>query len=675
MRYAGLLVGRASDTGGRGRPQGGGERPERVDRMSARFVRLPGQGWGWLALLGAATLLAGPEARAMQPPAAQTQPAADPDLVQLNEGITLYLAGDLARAREVLTALVARSPQNAAALYYLGLTELRLGLQAATAPDRAARIQEAEEAFASARDHLARIFELDPQVRPVEAALDLGIAQLAAETPADWKGPEPEKRSAEAVQTLRAYVELPEGRNDRLGHFFLGVAYWRLSLALDSAEELGRADASFARALAVAREQIRDEGELRRFENRVLYYQGLSDLSRGRLNQARTKLEVVGDPNDPTSLAQNARDLLSLIAEEQRRNPPPMELPAPAPWGPLQFEGSLTIGNFYDTNVILLGRDTALPRRINRDDDYRFSLEASFDLSRQLTRGEGILGESLLIGAGATLNNYWQPRIPQFDINTYSGRAYVNWEPVRDLFLGLQYDYSYNQLGHDPFISSHRITPVISKVWRETPGSPDMLGRTDLFYVYDYRDYQDPSSDDWRFDRDGNYHELGVQQRFNLWQAARLWPDYYSNEGLPEHELNDGRRWMFVNLGYSYRNESTSGDEFDLYGHALRGGIEVPLPWRLAFDFNSEFAWDNYWQPSAFDFRRNERFDFIQRYSFGLSRILVGKGQVEHLRTLEVKLRGSIDFYIHDSNVWNRLNEKVYEFDRAIYGLALSVTF
>src|SRR5206468_653280 len=83
----------------------------------------------------------------------------------------------------------------------------------------------------------------------------------------------------------------------------------------------------------------------------------------------------------------------------------------------------------------------------------------------------------------------------EFDINQNVGRAYVNWEAIRDLYLGLEYDYSYTQLGHKPFISSNRATPVISKTWRGAPSETEPQGetraRTDIYYSYDDRNYLD----------------------------------------------------------------------------------------------------------------------------------------------------------------------------------------
>jgi hypothetical protein len=529
----------------------------------------------------------------------------------------------------------------------------------------------------------------DPSVTPIGAVLNLadynallplGIAQLAREDPA--KRDEARDLAHQAAKTLQDYVETDEGRNDRHGHFFLGVAHYRLCFHEDPTGHVRAA----AEALRLAKDLagvdakrgVLDAAELQTFETRVLYYQGLIDLAGNRRREALTKLQqVVARGVAGEQLVVNAEDLVEHIEREQKAHPSPMVLDSAL--GPLRFEGAFTLGYFYDTNVILLGEDTALPRGIAHEWDHRFGVEAGLDVSRQFTEQECVLGKSLLLGLGAQTSHLWQPSIGEFDINIYGGRAYVNWEALRDFFLGLQYDYSYSQLGHAPFISSNRITPVISKVWRGSPalaGEPgEWRARTDIYYSYDYRDYLDQLADP-RFDRDGPYHAVGIKQTFNLWKAQDLWRDYYAAEpDAPPVDFRDGQRWLAVRIGYVYRNEQTQGSEFDLVGHTIQAGLDVPLPCRLMFGFRTGLSWDGYDHASLLDFRRNERGDFIQHYDFGLTRTFVERGESDSMPTLRVRLRAGVEFGIQDSNIWNRLSEDVYSYDRAIYSVKLMVNF
>lgn len=679
-----------------------------------RSLRTRHRSWllGTMGLSLGLTIIAVPHAFAYQPPDA---PPSAANTVKLNQGIAAYHAGitlgQYEQARQILEELLADEPHNAAALYYLGLIYLSDGLQAAAkaeslaaeaeqlataaTPDEAAasakevearaKATEARTLFAVGREHLKRVIELadrelaDPRLVPVQAALFLGIAQLASQD--ETVKAEAAQYALDGKRTLEAYVA-EEGDSDPLGHFFLAVACYRLATPLDPEQVVGDRATLLRRALdelAQVRALLGGEDAIPAAdEARVLYYEGLVLLAQRDHPRAVEKLRGVIQRDEGGLLAKNAEELVDQVERRQELSPEPLTLRTPI--GPLRFEGALTIGGFHDTNVILLGENTALPRSIPDKADSRFGVEAGFDLTRLLTAtDDGIRGETLLLGVGGTTAHFWQPSIGEFDINAYSGRAYVNWEPLRTLYLGVQYDYAYTQLGHEPFISSNRLTPVISKIWlrpKQQPRDPDeVLGRTDLYYSFDDRNYLDRLNDR-RFDRDGDYHCIGLTQRFNLVQASQLWPGYYAPaEDGRRRDFNDAARWLSVRAGYAYRNERTHGDEFDLYGHSLLAGLEVPLPWRLAFGLAAEWTWDTYQQPSLFDFERKPRADFIHRYDFGLTRTIIGRGENASLRTLDIRLRAGVDLTFQDANIWNRLHEEVYSYDRAIYSIKLMISF
>lgn len=694
--------------------------------------------FGWLvaaALLLPPCGLAG--GQTSSPEAGRT--ATPAQLLTLNRAIRAY-AEDTPESRAVALAEFEKlrgSSYSVAASYHIGLLYLRQGLDYAQetaaakqtfevaeqeltmlsggdearrselrqtmADASAAEIEAATQAralFIRARKEFQDIVRtIDPRVEPLKASLLLGIAQLAA----DIKEPEPDAADPESVQdeifqlaveaeeTLVQYAETEVGVDDEFGHFYLAVSRYRLadeyrkrSMVAEERDLLGRAQEALDKAAAIAQRkhetgQIEEE-DFVSFDTVVLYYTGLLHVARGDDPAARDALTQIRDPQRPgyrEKLAYHAGIILDKLEEVAGgARAPKLRLPVPEPFGPLEFDGRIIIGNRYDTNVILLGEDTLLPLSLPRDDDYAAYTQAEFNISRYFPSSEmqsrGWFGEDLLIGMGGTTAQVWQANIHEFDLNQYSGRAYVNWQPWKDWYFGLQYEYAYTMLGNEAFIGSHRISPTASKLWRD--GGGDVRSRTDLFYTLDLREYFDPE-DDFRLNRDGNYHALGLTQTFNVVRAKDYLAAYYeTHEKEREFFAND---WLRVYLGYLLRSERTDGTEFDMLANTILWGLRVPLPYRFTFGLDGEFTWEDYNHRSIFDYFGKERFDFVQRYDFSLTHTFVAQGEMhdERWRTLEIKLRMGIELTFQNSNVFDRLGQDIYQYDRANYGVELQVAF
>ena len=636
----------------------------------------------WILAL---TILFASSAFAQDEPAPDQQAPPTSDamrLIELNRGIQAFIIGDKAGAKAIFEQILTQDPENAACLYYMGLIYMEEGLRLSSSDSQAA-----QQKFDQARDSLEHVTRTaDPTVTPVEAGLLLGIAQLAADNMQD-----PDmvlKLAQSAHDTLKRYIETVEtGKNDRYGHFYLGVACYRLgdtyaredqyshakqyfdeaSRAFDTALKLAEMDRQHETAAPGTTRGL-DEHEFDEFKLRYTYYKGLVALQRRNNSQAREYLEYVRD-NQKGAIGQHATTILETMDQIEAIAPTPMTFESPI--GRLDVQGNISFGVNYDTNVILLGDDTALPLNIGQQHDFRFETEANFYISRYIDKTEAPVGESLSIGIGGGTAHGWHPDIHEFDLHQYTGRAFVQWQPLKDSYFGVEYEYSYTDLGNDPFISSHRITPVFSHIWRR-PDSRDELGRTDIWYNFDDRDYREEISDR-RLNRDGFYHAYGIRHIFNIRKAADLWASYYAER--EQERLLFGEEWLNFSLGYVYRDERTDGTEFDLAGHSILSGIGVPLPWRLMFEIEGIFTWEDYSAPSVFDYRRNERSDFVQQYIFGLTRTFVARGECAALPTLVVRLRAGVSWTMRNSNIWNRLSEDIYQYDRAVYGLQLNFNF
>jgi len=390
-----------------------------------------------------------------------------------------------------------------------------------------------------------------------------------------------------------------------------------------------------------------------------------------------------------------AREPLSLEGPSWQLDQPPLdqkllaqpkEQNAPQLLSRLGIEGGVSIGNWYDSNTILLGKGTPLPRAFKRKDDYQYGIQGDFSLSQVIPFADPERFpylKTMTYGVGGSTSQLWHPNVSQFDRQVYAGQAFVNFETNlapwsgRGLFVGAQYDHATTRLGRDTFVSGNKITPVLTFLLGrddENPRWDNELDRLIVYYSYEKRGYQDDITD-FRLDRDGRYQSVGTKYVFYLCKAEGL---PYLKECFEEKKLNTeeqllyyGHEWLRGHVGYEYRNEQTGGTEFDRIAHAVQWGLHVPLPCKWAFDIDGEFVWSNYASSSIFDFSGRERFDFTQHYNVGLTYTLCAKRVGWDI--LEAKLRAGVDLTFQNSNVSSPLAEEVFDYDRAVYGIQVEL--
>jgi hypothetical protein len=260
------------------------------------------------------------------------------------------------------------------------------------------------------------------------------------------------------------------------------------------------------------------------------------------------------------------------------------------------------------------------------------------------------------------------------------------------LFLTFQYDYDYFLLGNKGYLGDHRINP------RATLYTFDRRLETVLSFQYENRNYFEPLYSKL-FNRDGDYFVFSLGQAVDLVDMTAFYrrlgiepwglaydpvdPDNWDPEN-PKQDPAGYQRYLrpFMSVGYSW--DSTRGAEYDCKRPLLTGGIDVPLPWGIKFDFSGQWEWENYQGfrgGDLLDFHRRGRDDFIQTYRFGLERrFVLVPGCRPNRSTIKVDrlvmtLRGDIRFTNDDSNVQDRLEEAVFSYDRAIYGLSVAFEF
>lgn len=616
-----------------------------------------------------------------------TTPQEDAEILQAVIDYANVGADSRARAMTVF----ARYPENVTSLYYRGLHEMQRGIEARSEagapgdPQYSQKSAEAQSAFGECRKHLKALMnvgQVDRTIQPVEAGIILATADLAEPTQTAGGFTEDSKRlTGEAIEILNKYLSLQENRDDYLAHFYLGVAYFRMSrIAEKSGDAAGdaanRENSNREFGNAVARVgQFPPESEERLYvEAFAKWYGALAHVRVRNYPEAISTLQSLqrfAESNPKLRLADLQAQAEELVSSaKQIRESPNLKL------GPLDLRGYVTIGNAYDSNVAIPGERAELPRGIVKKGDYVFSLSGGAQLSYRFSkdRDQFALGESLELGIRGDTSHAWHPSINEFDLNSYRAGVFATWEPWKDVFAYADYTYTDTELGREPFFGDHGAVLGVRKVWSDIESNSDGTA-LNLYYAYDNRTYYDVLTTHY-LDRDGNYHEVGLRQSFDLIRADKLWDGYYAGKAGAESEF-DAKRWLNVYLGYDYRNERTQGSEFDLYSHEATAGVYVPLPWRLAFDYGVRLSWDNYASPSLFDLRGNERFDFRHTHDLGLTYTIVERGELKTtgLETVRMRLRGFVGFVDQDSNVANSLRQAPYSYDRILSGVVLEIGF
>ncbi len=193
---------------------------------------------------------------------------------------------------------------------------------------------------------------------------------------------------------------------------------------------------------------------------------------------------------------------------------------------------------------------------------------------------------------------------------------------------------------------------------------------------------------DRRFDRDGDYITLGIVQSYQ-WVSMTDWYrgrgvepwGFADDDALWQEDPDVERRWLTPYVGLEYSWDSTNGDEFDQKEIALRSGVLLPLPYGIDLDAGMQFQWQDYAHGSLVDFHRRSRNDFIQEYTFGLTRTFVlrpGTARNRYTPVMDrvlMTVRAHVSWTDDDSNVVNRAGEAIFSYDRAIYGISMAFSF
>lgn len=348
---------------------------------------------------------------------------------------------------------------------------------------------------------------------------------------------------------------------------------------------------------------------------------------------------------------------------------------------------TITLGatGMYDTNVILLGRNTEPPLDRQRKRDIRLGTSLRLNYIADLDvidPGNQYLKRWQLEVEGR-VSPTWNARIPEFNEQFYGASLNLRYEllgageseTVNGVYLHTRYDYDYVLLENNGFLRVNRVRPSVQVL------AFNEFVDASVFFGYEDRNYLEELPDE-RFDRDGNYFSWGVEGRFEFdrlndkWNADGLWGEMAWGGYAPKQSDSDWRRPVALLAGLEFNTNSTQGDEFDYDSRILTAGLDFPLPLGIDAGFRAIWEWQDYRHGSLVDRGRRAREDFVQEYGFRAERKFFLNPKysddfeyTEPLRfdRVVMTLFGEIRFTLDDSNVRDRLGQSIYEYNRIIY--------
>jgi tetratricopeptide (TPR) repeat protein len=349
------------------------------------------------------------------------------------------------------------------------------------------------------------------------------------------------------------------------------------------------------------------------------FYEGLTYLRMRELVQARSTFrDSALFATDPV-LTAASRQLDTVLAVQ--------EGPAQKPW-----EAQITIAYEYDSNVIQIGSNVPLPGGISNQSDSRIVVQprGSFSFIDKDPWEVGIEG-----------NGYfsWHFDLSDFDIASYQAGPFFNWHFSENWFLSGRYGFNYVQLGHDPYLTRHLVTPQLTYIEKN-------FGYTSGYYQFESRQFdEDPATPE--LDRDANIHSLGIVQGINL-------PPFFRDASAANLELS-----------YRFEDQMADGSDFDGLFHTIGATIYVPLPvWKLRADLGASFSYDGYSHGNSLDDGNDERRDTEWNVTAGLT----------HTINKNFAVRVDYSYTDHNSNVESG-GFKPFAYDRSQAGVRLIISF
>lgn len=715
--------------------------------------RTPSTRWGLPTVLAGANLvICASLVYAQGSPSPTTKPAID-TATFMNRAMRQYNSGDYQASIDGLTQLLQVNPKDTTVRFFRSLAYGQLAVaserralvaRSQSRPDEAVEYERrAAQQYTSMRGDIDELMRGGLTSGTAIIQLIDGVVQTKLAGYAMGNYRERVAARAELLAHARKAIETylhpregnglaePAGLNRVRGEYFLGVIIYRL--ALRPAEETGQPDetvdnrmlAEAAELMAALQDPDSDryvgrllpsasEADVSAWRSYASLYLGLIRTRQGNMaamqgglssqryfGEAKTFFEQAWKLDTGQEYPEGAdksagRGLIPQIAE---KHIPAIEQALQGPAPTEDFFIDWETGFAYDTNVILLGHNTALPYNIGRKDDVRFGTGINLGYTIDLAKISPNL-DRWTFGLGGRASSSWHTSIHEYNEQNYGGSVALQYRMLDawssdsgmqgPLYASVQYDYDQFLLGNQGYLHLNRVSP------RFTLYTQDQRAATSFGFHYEDRGYSEKLYSS-QFRRDGNYFAFDLSHSVDLVDMTELykkmgwepWGMAYDpvdparyNPDDPKQDTTGYHRNLRPYVGVEAGWDSTRGREYDTSRCMLVAGVTVPLPYGVQFDFGGQWEWQDYYHSgSLVDYRNRVRDDFIQRYRCGFERrfVLVPGNRVNRttlaMDRLVMSLRADVQFTDDDSNVDDPLDQDVFSYDRAIWGLSVSFQF
>jgi len=281
------------------------------------------------------------------------------------------------------------------------------------------------------------------------------------------------------------------------------------------------------------------------------YRLAILHLQRGESREAKRHFKEVIELSPGTDLASSSQLYLKLMEQSE----------------PRRLSYWVKLGGAWDSNVTLAGAN----------DQIEQEAESGYETSLELGMNARLLSwKGLTLRAG--FDNYvsYHPYGDhEFDIQQVMPWMLTTYQPLPWLAFDARLTYEQVWRNYDHFKGAYYAQPAVRFFPR--PGWV-----TKFFWEYEDRDYYDAFAVIPIRDRDGQVRRYGLDQYFPL-----------------PNLLHDGPAYLRV--GYRFRQEASSGVEFDSHSHKPLLTIGMSLPWGMDVTLDGSWERRDFARPSLFE--------------------------------------------------------------------------